>query len=137
MRTAGLIRENIFYFFQFNMIKPIKHIKIPITFTHESLSLKINIATGTRIKEATTFVNTAAIPKFQPERYTSKKPNSIPTMATANPMLAQFNFLSSLEIPFSTGKKKKPNKVIINAMVYVTKSETGKFTLAGVLFATK
>ena len=30
--------------------------------------LKNKTATGSRINEATTFVNTAAMPKFQPER---------------------------------------------------------------------
>ena len=54
--------------FQFNMINPAKQIKIPVMLTQLKLSLKTRIAAGTRISDATTLTNTAATPKFQPER---------------------------------------------------------------------
>lgn len=56
------------YRFQFNMTKPARQTKIPAILTHEILSLKTKIATGTRINEAATLTSTAAIPRFQPER---------------------------------------------------------------------
>src|SRR5258706_15999726 len=56
------------HLFQFNITNPAKQTKIPKTLIQFNLSLKTKIATGTRISEATTLVNTAAIPRFQPVR---------------------------------------------------------------------
>ena len=73
MRAAVLKRDSMsgmtpYYFFQFNMIKPTRQTKIPRMLIHEILSLKRKIATGMRSSDATTLTNTAAIPRFQPER---------------------------------------------------------------------
>src|ERR1043165_1985802 len=119
------------------MTNPTRHTKIPTTFTQFNLSLNTNIATGTKINEATTLTSTAAIPKFQPERYVSKKPNSIPTIAMANPMLAQLSCFSSKLSPFLMGKKMKVSKTTANATLYVTKRDTVKLTFDGVLLAVK
>jgi hypothetical protein len=41
---------------------------MPRIFIHDILSLNKNIATGSKINDATTLTNTAAMPKFQPAR---------------------------------------------------------------------
>ncbi len=61
----------------------------------------------------------------------------MPTIATAKPMLAQFNRLSSVMTPLFAGKKKKVSKVTLKATAYVTNNDTVKLTFEGVLLATK
>lgn len=56
------------YRFQFSMTSPTRQTRIPKIFTQEILSLKMNIATGTKIRDATTLTSTAAMPRCQPAR---------------------------------------------------------------------